>query len=462
MQRLLRHQRSRTQHNRRRQNHLRRHRHRPRRGYMTFIAGSSIVSAGLWLSSNYMVCKPNQVLVRTGMFIDDMKVNKAALRLPFQSAMKVDLNPTTYKFRLHNMSKGKVEFELPVVLTIGPKLPEDDYEAFTRYCKLLQDMESKDIEQTVQGIIEGETRGLTAQMTVEEIFNGKEVFRRQVENQLKPDLMELGLKIYNANIQEMKDFDENNKYFEYRKQRAIEMANNEARRDVAEAQKQGDVAVSERSRDTRMALANNEKEARVEEYARQQEMLIAEAEVAKQESETKQIRDVTMMRALQAVEIKKQELQREIEEKRFEQAMQAQKSEILAPALAEAESQERLADAHLYQKRKEAEGIQSLMEAQAEGVNRLMTSCNGNEDLAKFYLGNERGLWHKVAEESANAVQGMQPQITQWHTGGGGGNSSNNNNNVSNTVVDLIQGVVPLYQEVKKHLHKETEINQLN
>lgn len=65
---------------------------------------------------------------------------------------------------------------------------------------------------TVKGIIEGETRGLTARLTVEEMFNGKEVFREQVIEKLEPDLGALGLRIYNANIQEMRDYDANNKY----------------------------------------------------------------------------------------------------------------------------------------------------------------------------------------------------------------------------------------------------------
>lgn len=109
------------------------------------------VSAGIsaYAVFNYYVCKPNQFLVRTGLGISDIAVSKSGIRWPFQEAMTVDVNPTTYQFRLHNMSKGKVEFELPVVMTIGPALYDNDPDSFTRYCKLLQDMSSEEIEYTL-------------------------------------------------------------------------------------------------------------------------------------------------------------------------------------------------------------------------------------------------------------------------------------------------------------------------
>lgn len=158
---------------------------------------SSVAVAGLasapmfWAVNNYHVCKPNQYLVRTGLGISDISVTKSGIRWPFQNAMMVDVNPTTYTFRLH-MSKGKVEFELPVVMTIGPCLSDDDPDSFSRYCKLLQDMTSSEIESTVKGII------VRAQFTVEELYNAKENIREKFEEKLAPDLKKLGLRIYNA------------------------------------------------------------------------------------------------------------------------------------------------------------------------------------------------------------------------------------------------------------------------
>lgn len=420
------------------------------------IVPISIAGLGLAaLATRYQVCKPNQQLVKTGLGIRDMQISKKGIVWPFQRSLMVDLNPSTYTFRLLNMSKEKVEFELPIVMTIGPFTFDENPESFEKYCKLLQDMSQPEIENTIKGLIEGETRVLTAALSIEEMFNSKDVFREKVADKISPELENLGLKVYNANIQEMKDYNSQNKYFEYRKQRAIEMANNEARKDVSEAQKQGDVAVSERQRDTRVKLADNEKQAKVEEYLAKQETLRVEAEMNRQEAETQKIREVSLMEANQTVELRKQDLQREIEEKKYEQIYRAQRSITVAPANAEAEAKQRLADAHLYSEQKnaeallvmmtkKAEGIQKTMDAQAQGIEKLLASCNGNPDLARFYLGNDSGLWRTVVEESAKAVQNMQPNVTSWQTGP--------HNNVSDSLTNLAQGLVPMYSEVKKYL----------
>ena len=69
---------------------------------------------------------------------------------------------------------------------------------------------------------------LTSTLTIEEIFNAKDKFKEDVVAKIEGHLEQLGLKVYNANIREMGDFDEKNMYFAHRKKRAIERANFEA------------------------------------------------------------------------------------------------------------------------------------------------------------------------------------------------------------------------------------------
>ena len=49
------------------------------------------------------------------------------------------------------------------------------------------------------------------------MFTQKDIFRETVVNKIETDLKKLGMRIFNANIKEMTDYDENNKFFEYRK-----------------------------------------------------------------------------------------------------------------------------------------------------------------------------------------------------------------------------------------------------
>lgn len=180
------------------------------------------------------------------------------------------MHPSTYNFNLHNMSREKVEFNLPVVFTISPANPLEDEEGFKRYAQMLHDLEPREVENIVRGVVEGEARGLTAIMTVEEMFNSKEKFKSQVVNKIEVDLKKLGLRILNANIKEMSDYDEHNKYFAYRKQRAIESANYEAQVEVAEAKKHGEIELKHREKDTRVNCARLDTEATVAENEREQ------------------------------------------------------------------------------------------------------------------------------------------------------------------------------------------------
>lgn len=111
------------------------------------------------------------------------------------------------------MSKEKVEFKLPVTFTIGPIDFLKNQEGFMTYCSKVTESTQKDIENLIAGIVEGETRGLTAKLTIEEMFNSKERFREEVVSNIEKDLNMLGMTIYNANIKEMSDYDGKLKIF---------------------------------------------------------------------------------------------------------------------------------------------------------------------------------------------------------------------------------------------------------
>lgn len=104
---------------------------------------------------------------------------------------------------------------------------------------------SQYLENIVKGIIEGETRVLVSSMTMEEIFTEREEFKRRIFRNIQGELDQFGLKIYNANVKELKDA-AGSTYFQSLSQKAHEGATNQARIDVAEAQLRGNVGEAER------------------------------------------------------------------------------------------------------------------------------------------------------------------------------------------------------------------------
>lgn len=473
-------------------------------GVGTILGGAALATAGgvgLFIMQRYHVCTPSEFLVRTGYGIKRMEVARKALQLPFQEVVKISMHPRTYSFDLHNMSSEKVEFKLPVVFTIAPVNPEDgekELELFCNYATVLNDMGEHELENTVRGMIEGETRTLTATMTIEKMFSSKDAFRNDVVDKIKEDLDKLGLRILNANIREMTDYDENNKYFEYRKQRAIQNANYDAEIDVAEARKKGESGVAARDADTRVAKAEAEMTATVAENTRQITVAESKANLAEAEALSKRRSEVARVEAEMAALERKVILQKEVDARRFEQETESKRASILANAIAQAEAtereaqaklfsdmrlaeatereaqaklfsdlrlaearernseaqlfadmraaeaQERLAHASLVTDMKRAEGIKAIYEAQAQGVRELETACQSDPELLKFYMALEKNLYPEIAGKMAEAVQGLDPTITIWNTGNQAGEG------LSQPLIDLMKGFAPFVDTISK------------
>lgn len=402
-----------------------------------FAGATVLVLGGLvgFAAVRYRVCDPDQVMVRTGMGINGLQVARKGMVWPFQKCRMISTLAKTYEFNLHNMSKGKVEFNLPVVFTIKPITPDGidgDLEGFKRYAKFLEGLAEYEVQRTIGGVIEGETRGLTAKMSVEEMFSGKDLFRKTVTSAIGRDLADLGLAVVNANIKEMSDYDDKNKYFEYRKKRAIETANFEAEVDVAEAKKMGDIGVKERERDTRVQTAMYEREAKTQENDRKGEVATSNAALAEAEAEAFRRSEVAAIEANMAAKIRSEELSQVVFQKHTGQQIEEQRSKELveakvaaeakiAQASGEADAMRTLADASLYAKQKEADGILAVYQAQAEGLERIYSASGQNPELAKFQMALEKDLFPTLAEHQANAVQNLNPKMNIWTTGSDGG-----------------------------------------
>lgn len=63
-----------------------------------------------------------------------------------------------------------MEFILPCVFTIGPK---DDTDYLKQYSKYLMYEAEENVSNIIKGMIEGETRVLAANMSIEDIFKGR-------------------------------------------------------------------------------------------------------------------------------------------------------------------------------------------------------------------------------------------------------------------------------------------------
>ena len=134
--------------------------------------------------------------------------------MPFQRFTKISITPFDFSMTLQAMTSEKLKFSLPAVFTIGP---HDDPESLTKYAVLLTGNSEgyvakgtvstgrDHVQDIVKGIIEGETRSIVSTMTMEEIFDKRQIFKDKVIKCVQSELDQFGLKVYNANVKELQE-----------------------------------------------------------------------------------------------------------------------------------------------------------------------------------------------------------------------------------------------------------------
>ncbi|KAI5355162.1 hypothetical protein L3X38_008057 [Prunus dulcis] len=345
----------------------------------------------------YRVASPSEYLVITGAGIDDIKLAKKGWILPGQSYIIFDMSPVNYTFEVQAMSIEKLPFMLPAVFTIGPRI--DDMPSLHKYAKLisLHDKLSTHVKELVQGIIEGETRVLSASMTMEEVFRGTKEFKQEVFEKVQLELNQFGLLIYNANVKQLVDVP-GHEYFSYLGQKTQMEAANQAKVDVAEARKKGKIGSKEREGLTlqnaakidaetkiyatkragegMMAEIKVKAEVKVYENVREAEVAEANAELAKKKAKWGKEAHVAEVEAVKAVALRDAELQTEVERMNALTRTEKLKAEFLSKANVEYEtkcSQTKVQEANweLYNKQKAAEAILYLREKEAEAQKAI-------------------------------------------------------------------------------------------
>lgn len=337
------------------------------------------------------------------------------------------------------------------------------------------------VQDIVKGIIEGETRSIVSTMTMEEIFNKRQVFKDKVIKCVQSELDQFGLKVYNANVKELQDMP-GSQYFEFLSKKAHEGAQNQAKVDVAKARMGGEVGEAEHQGKTKREIAKVHAQTAVEETERKVEKAAADSRLKSREIDIERELNLERIRAQRSAEETDAELMKVVEQKKGQMELERLRATTVTQARIAKESAQEEADAALYKtskqadgdnytqrlnaeatyyqrtkdsdmvayrKEKEAEGdfaaqeraaeamfITKTREAEASYIARQKEAA-GLLELAKAYsalaepLGGPQGLmqylmmkehvYEKLADSSARAIQGLQPKINVWNTGSGEG-----------------------------------------
>lgn len=442
------------------------------------------MSAGLieLLSTWYYVSDPNSYVIISGIGITDMKVIKSGFKFPLQNATVIDIRPINFEFKLTAMSIEKLSFTLPASFTIGPNLTKsgaltnEDIDNLRLYSRYLANSHRVERDHVIESIIGGEVRLSAGLLKIEDIFNDRIKFKSTIIHDVNEELKQFGLKVLNSNIKELSD-SEGSHYFKNMQTKILSLSENQAKIDISTTMLKGETeskqndterelkvsqlnskcstGVKENEVTMKIELSKLESDKTLGENLQNETMVKSNAKLSIIKLEQDKLINTSKVQTEQEVQMIKIKLEKEIEfvsieleeknnKAKFKSNIEQIKSKKLAETTVEADSIKIQTDANFYQKQKEAEGIQLLYKAQAEGLKELKNMFGDNESLLKYLMIKDNQLT-KLAEINGKAIQGLNPKITIWNTS----TNEENNGGFTNVISNIIKSVPPLLSTVE-------------
>jgi flotillin len=234
-----------------------------------------------FIKSTIRRCSSNQVLVVYGAFTGTGRAAKTihggtAIVLPLlQDYRYLSLEPIQIEIPLRGALSGEnIRVNVPSVFTVAIGTQPD---VMTNAAIRLLDLSVQDIRKQAEEIIFGQLRQVIASMKIEDINRDRDTFLEHIQNSVEPELKKIGLVLINVNITDIQD---ESGYIDAIGQKAASQAIQQARADVADEVKQGEIRVAgaERDKVVQVANATKQREIGTREAAREQAVRVAELE----------------------------------------------------------------------------------------------------------------------------------------------------------------------------------------
>ena len=444
-------------------------------GIMIFAVVLILVAAVMFFAQRYKRCPPDQIMViygRTERTADGRpKPSKtlhggASLVWPLiQDYAYISLKPMTINIDLRGaLSLQNIRINVPSTFTIGVSTEPS---IMANAAERLLGFRVEDIEEMAKEIIFGQLRLTVATLTIEQINQDRDSFLELIQKNVGQEMRKVGLYLINVNIADITDESD---YIESIGKKAASTAVEQARVDVANAERDGAIGKAEADRTREIQVAQNNAEAEkgrkaaqadqrvfVEqqeamavggENAAQAEIARANADLAEAEASAKQRADVATAQA--EAEIAKAKYDEEEQSLRASEIARETiaKQQVEIAAEAEAERQRRIArgeaDAILAKYEAEAEGVKQVLEAKAQGYSNLVSSASGDPKAAAALLMVEK--IEAMVSAQTEAIRNLKiDKITVWDSG----NDKDGNSATSNFVSSLVQSLPPIHDVAK-------------
>ena len=397
-----------------------------------------ILSVLMFIVSRYRKCPSDKIMViygKVGSAKDGTALSAkcihggAAFIWPiFQAYEYMDLTPMSISVDLKNaLSRQNIRIDVPSSFTVGIST---EHGVMQNAAERLLGLKLVQIQDLAKDIIFGQLRLVIATMDIEEINTDRDKFLEAVSSNVESELKKIGLRLINVNVTDIND---ESGYIVALGKEAAAKAINDAKKSVAEKDRDGAIGEANAKRDQRIQVAAADSEAiKGENESKAQ---VSQSNATLRELEAEALRRATAAekiasaKALQEAYAAEQEAEaaRAAREKATQEAdvlvkAEIQKRKLELEAEAQAEQTRRLAkgqaDAIYLKMEAEARGMQELLTKQAQGYSQLVQAAGGDAlNATRMMLADKMEELMKVQVE---AIKGIKiDKVTVWDSMGG-------------------------------------------
>jgi flotillin len=383
----------------------------------------------------------------------------------------LDLTPISIEINLTNaLSKQNIRVDVPSRFTVGVSTEAG---VMTNAAERLLGLSQVDVSNLAKDIIFGQLRLVVATMDIEEINSNRDKFLAAVSSNVEAELKKIGLKLINVNVTDIND---ESGYIDALGKEAAAKAINDAKKSVAEKNRDGSIGEANAMQEQRVQVAAAD--ATAVEGENTAKITIANSDAGRREKEAEAERlasaaeKVATARALEEAYSAEQKA----EEARAVRDKASQTADIVVPAQVDKEKIEIAAEAIAEQTRRhakgeadaiylkmeaEAKGIYEILSKQAEGFDKIVNAAGSDAKDAVMLM-----IADKLPELVSTQVEAIKnikiDKVTVWENG----NGKDGKTSTANFMQGMMGSIPPMEElfkmagmELPTYLGKKVEQN---
>jgi len=431
--------------------------------YGTIFLVSAIVlvvlSFIIWACSRYKKCPSDKIMVIYGSIGKNKDgTNRSAkcihggaeFVIPvFQSYQFLDLTPISIQVDLKNaLSRQNIRIDVPSRFTVGISTEPG---VMQNAAERLLGLQLSEIQELSKDIIFGQLRLIIATMDIEEINTDRDKFLAAVSSNVETELKKIGLRLINVNVTDISD---ESGYIAALGKEAAAKAINDAKKSVAEQERDGSIGEANAQMDQRIKVSEADSIAIQGENEAKMKIAMSEAALKEKEAEAQKIattaEKIQAAKALEesyAAEQAAEEARRAREQATLEADVivhtETKKRQLELEAEAEAEQIRRKAkgeaDAIYAKMEAEARGVEEILKKQASGFAEIVKSAGGDAEAALKLLIADK--LEDLMRVQVDAIKNIKiDKITVWDNG----QNKDCKNATAGFISGMMQSVPPL------------------